>query len=148
MNDNSQNQNLQNNQAQQDDQQAQPQVAPQVAPISPTGSLHKEAEPIIKREPLIKASEEEPALHPEVAEAGVETVSEKPKLNEEHIKAGLEHAKESTPVKTEPTDKIKFPLTAQKANQIIKNKKNIKDSILWLAISVLRQIRIVSKKKN
>jgi hypothetical protein len=128
----------------QDDQQAQPQVAP----ISPTGSLHKEAEPIIKREPLVKASEEEQSLHSEVAEAGVEIVSEKPKLNEEHIKAGLEHAKESTPVKTESTDKIKFPMTAQKANQIIKNKKNIKDSILWLAISVLRQIRIVGKKKN
>lgn len=148
MDDNSQNQNLQNNQNQQDDQQVQPQVQPQVAPISQTGLTQKEAEPIVAKEPLVKASEEEPKLHPEVSEAGVEIVTEKPKLDEKHFEVGIEHAKESTPVKTEPSDKIEFPMSAQKANQIVKSHKNIKDSILWLAIAVLRQLRIISKKEK
>jgi len=128
----------------QDDQQVQPQAIP--APQ--TGLPQKEVEPVIQKEPLIKASEEEPKLHPEVAEIGVETVSEKPQLKEEHQKIGLEHSKESTPVKTEPSDKVSFPMTAQKANEIVKSKKSIKDSILWLATSVLRQIKIIGKGKK
>ena len=144
MDDNSQNQNLQNNQNQQDDQQ----IHPQVQPVIPSGTTQKEVEPIVAKEPLIRVSEEELRLHPEVSEAGVETVTEKPQLSEEHFKAGIEHAKESTPVKTEPSENIKFPMTAQTANQIVKSHKNIKDSILWLAIAVLRQLRIISKEKN
>lgn len=138
-----QNQNAQNNQIQPDDQQAPK------APISPTGSPYKEIEPPIRKEqPLIKASEEEPRLHPEVIEAGVETVADKPKLDDGHFGIGMRHARESTPVKTEPSNKVNYPITAQKANQIVKSKRNIKDSILWLATSVLRQIKTIRKGEN
>lgn len=144
MDNQAQNQTPQQVQDLQDNQQIQPQVIP----MPQTGLSQKEVEPITKKEPLIKASEEEPKLHPDVAEIGVETVSEKPQLKEEHQKIGMEHSKESTPVKTEPSDRVSFPMTAQKANEIVKSKKSIKDSILWLATSFLRQIKIISKGKK
>jgi len=144
MDNQAQNQTPQKVQDLQDNQQVQPQVIP----MPQTGLPQKEVEPVTKKEPFIKASEEEPKLHPEVAEIGVETVSEKLQLEEEHQKIGMEHSKESTPVKTEPSDKVSFPMTVQKANEIVKSKKSIKNSILWLATSVLRQIKIIGKGKK
>ncbi|PIP74557.1 MAG: hypothetical protein CO135_04015 [Candidatus Levybacteria bacterium CG_4_9_14_3_um_filter_35_16] len=144
MDNQAQNHTPQQVQALQDNQQIQPQVIP----MPQTGLPQKEAEPIAQKETFVKISEEEPIIHPEVKEAGVEKVSDKLRLEEEHLKAGIEHAKESTPVKTEPSDEVSFPMTTQKANEIVKSKKSIKNSILWLATSVLRQIKIIGKGKK
>ncbi|MCL4354179.1 hypothetical protein M1349_01770 [Patescibacteria group bacterium] len=113
------------------------------APVSPVGSLNKEVG-AFSREPIIRPSEAAPKLHPEVAEAGVETVAEKPELKEEHRKVGIEHAKESTPVKTEPSPGIiipNSPMTEAKAREVLKLHKKISNSVLWMAVSMIRQIK-------
>jgi hypothetical protein len=100
----------------------------------------KEAEPVVTIEPLVSPSETEPKLHPEVEAAGVKIVDEKPKVTEEHLKIGLSHAKESTPVATEPTGKIQYPISESDAKKALKTHQKVKQSIAWLALSVLRQI--------
>jgi len=124
--------------------QADDQVSGQkISPAVPVGSFNKEAGSF-SREPILKPSEAAPKLHPEVAEAGVEAVSEKPELKEEHQKAGIEHAKESTPVKTEPSPGVVIPnapITGVKAREILKLHKKISNSVLWMAVSMIRQIK-------
>lgn len=113
-----------------------------------TASVAKETEPIIGAEPLVVSSEVEPELHPEVKAAGVETVSEKLKLTEDHLKTGISHAKESTPVETEPSGRIKYPISEHDAKQALKVHQKVKKSIAWLALSVLRQIDMMRGGKN
>ncbi|MFH1186599.1 MAG: hypothetical protein V1697_00305 [Candidatus Levyibacteriota bacterium] len=105
--------------------------------------IHKETEPIAASEPLVLSSEKEPELHPEVKTAGVEIVSEAPKLTKEDAEAGITYAKEATPVETEPSGKVQLPMTEQKAEETLKMHKKIAESIRWLALSVLRQIKMM-----
>lgn len=90
---------------------------------------------------FIKPSEVEPDIHNEAADAGVEKVTEMPKLTEEHVKAGIKLSKEAVSVQTSPTGTVQLPMTAKQAKNIIKSHKKITDSVLWLAVLVLRQIK-------
>lgn len=104
----------------------------------PVGSINKEVGPVSD---YVKLSESEPQIHPEAAKAGVETVSseEKPQLTEEHFKIGV---KESIPQpQIEPTGNVNLPMSQQQAMQTAKTDKKITDSILWMAIAVLRQLK-------
>ena len=114
---------------------------PQVQAV-PVGSMKKEAGPVSD---YVKLSESEPQVHPEVAKVGVEVVSEeKPSLTEEHFKIGV---KESIPQpKIEPTGTVQLPMSGQQAEQTVKTDKKITDSILWMAIAVIRQLKKVHGK--
>lgn len=92
--------------------------------IHPVSVAHKEGEPIINSEPIITRSEQEPNLHPEVVNAGVEVVRDSFELNDEHKAVGIKPAGVSVPVPTEPTTKIKFPLSEEQADAIIKTQKS------------------------
>lgn len=117
-----------------DDQNQKPNVVNVVdEPESPAGSLQKEHESIF-------ASEQEPKLHAEVIEAGVEKVSKMP-MTSDHERVGIKLAKESVPVQTAPSGAVQLPLTKQQAKSILKAHKKVTDSILWLAILVLRQLK-------
>lgn len=128
-------------------------VSPQVpaqAGTTPVGTVQKEQAPPVgmQETPYIQPSEAEPVLSKEVSEAGVEPVSEMPKLTIEDKRAGLEPAKEAVPVQTEPTGVIQLPMTAQQARSILKVHKKVTDSFRWLALLILRQIKIARRGGN
>lgn len=96
----------------------------QTSVVEPVGVVRKESEPIVNHEPFIMPSEAEPRLHPEVSEAEIKVVKENLELNNEHRAFGMEPAGDSIPVPTEPTTKIKIPLSEEQADEIIKNQKH------------------------
>ena len=102
---------------------SQPQQQPTQTPVS--FSPTKESEPVI-------VSNQEINLPPEVEAAGVEIVKDSPTLDEVHRQLGVTLPGPSTPVVTEPTDKVqvKLPMTQQEAVVAEKGKDN--DSRTWL----------------
>src|SRR3989339_317525 len=105
----------------------------------PVGSLQKEQgpsqtwqEPVVSQEPPVQvqneehltASEADPEIHPEVAEAGVKAV-EKPQVGQDVIKVGLEPAKEEVLVATQPSGLVKLPMTKEEAEKIVKLHKRV-----------------------
>lgn len=120
----------------------QPQAGPvQVSPISPP---QKEQQPVVSAAPqeeLIKPSETEPVVYPELSEIGVEKVSEAPKLSVEDQTAGLSLASESTPVVTKPTGAVQLPMTEREAKQVLKMHKKIADSIVWMATLIIKHFK-------
>ncbi len=141
---------------------AEPVATPQApsAPVGVAGGSNKEAAPISidiskPSESLIRPSEAEPQLHPEVKEAGVEVSPnhEVPSLTYDDKQAGLTHAKEVTPVATEPSGLVNMPfptpMTLQQAETVIKTDRNTADSKLWLGTLIrklFRQFDISQKK--
>jgi hypothetical protein len=119
---------------------------PVFTPVSSAQGKEFAPVPTVQHEGL-RASEVEPELHPEVAEAGVEKVSEVPKLTLEDQKAGIELAKETTPVPSQSPYGISLPIPPQQA-VVIAKKGNVKDSIAWLATLLLRQLKIVRMNKK
>lgn len=95
-------------------------------------------------EELIQPSEPELKLHPEVSEAGIEKISSNFQLSDEHHKVGIRHSGESLPVSTQSSGLVQFSITKKEAIKIAKN-NGITDSIKWLAISILRQIKKLGK---
>jgi hypothetical protein len=87
------------------------------------GRAQKETGPVIISEPIISRSdtEQEPNLHPEVADAGVEKVTQELQFTTEHEKLGISP---SFPAPTtEPTGKVKLPtdaLSEEDARVIVK----------------------------
>lgn len=131
-------------------QQNQVTVHPHGVETAPAPQVQKQPEQIAVSKPetsetfQIRSSEVAPRLHPEVAEAGVEAVSEKPEITQEHKDLGIEPAKETVPVKTQPSDSVVIPnapLSEQKAREVVKLHKKISQSILWMAASMLRQVK-------
>ena len=128
----------------------QPQAVQQ--PMMPMGSMHKEAGPskIIEApvSEVLSPSETAPELSAEVEQAGVEVSKnvEVPDLTMHDKKAGLEHAPVIAPVPTQPSGTVQLPLTQEKATETLKKQKNTKNSVTWLAESVLRQIKIMHGK--
>ena len=120
------------------------------------GRVQKEVGPVIVSEPIIQRSdtEQEPNLHPEVADAGVEKVTQELQLTTEHEKVGITPSFPAPP--TGPTDKVKLPidkLTEEEARIIVKKGEGSNldvqkhfdgiyyaPSILGLAILKLKQI--------
>lgn len=125
-----------------------PQVTVQQT-VSPSVSVSHKEQIVgginVAEAPLITPSEKAPIIPQEVQQVGVEAVSEQVKLTQEHLKAGLTHAKESTPVSTEPTALIQFPMTAQQVQQTVQRSK-VSDSVLWFALLILRQMKIAHQK--
>lgn len=120
-----------------------PSVQPQVPPIIPTesvGHIQKEAESVAAPEQFLTPSEQEPVLHPELQEIGVEVVKDVPELTLEDKKAGLGLAKESTPAITQPTGAVQLPLTEEEEKKMLQS-TTVKDSPHWLAtlIGIIRK---------
>lgn len=118
-------------------QPAQPFQQP-VQPAQPVGSVQKETGHVSD---FVKPTEHAPKISPELRKAGVEESPnhEVPKLSLEDKKAGLGLAKEHTPVVTQPTGSVKLPMTGQQAKLALH--KKISDSMRWLALLVLRQLK-------
>lgn len=104
---------------------------------NPVGSLNKEIAPVSD---YVKASEQEPALHPEVEKAGVEVSrNEEPEISFEHKQAGI--AKSMPDLSAEPIQPIHLSnMDEKKAIEEIKKDKNVTSSRFWMAMAVLRQI--------
>lgn len=97
---------------------------------------------------LVAPSDQEPTLHPEVAEAGVEVAKNNhlPKIHPDAEKLGVALSKEATPVITAPSGKITLPLTEEKAKEA--KKLSTKFSIRWLAELVLEQLKRWQQKSS
>lgn len=121
-------------------------------PFMPIGSMHKEAGPSkiieVPVSEIISPSESAPEISPEVEQAGVEVSKnvDVPDLTMHDKKAGLEHAPVIAPVPTQPSGAVQLPLTPEQATETLKKQKNTKNSVTWLAESVLRQIKIMHGK--
>lgn len=96
----------------------------------------------------LQPSDQEPVLHEEVAEVGVEVVSEKPQITKEHHQIGIHHAKESTPVSTEPSGMVQLPMDPQQAIAVHQKNKNVNDSVVWLAALIIKHLKRVHAKVN
>lgn len=112
-------------------------VGESALPVTPVGTMQKEAGIINPRETkdvneIIKSDEAELLLHPEVAEAGVEKVVEFPAVKKDQYEAGIRPAKESTPVITQPSGMVTLPMTDKEALRTIKTAK-VEESRFWLA---------------
>lgn len=133
----------QNDQNQDQTQSTVQPASPQGGPISPP---QKEQEAPVGD--YLKASEVHPEISKEIQEAGVETVSEAPQITVEHKKAGLEPAKESVPVQPQPQGLVNLPMTQIQAQNVLKFHKKVTDSIAWLAMLILRQLKLKEFKTN
>lgn len=126
---------------------------PPAPPQPMSGISHgvKEAEPLASPQmsfeaPVVKSSEAEPTLHPEVQEAGVEIVSHQPPLTPEHHAAGVTVSGDVVPVFTQPTGNVQLPMTEQEVVSEIKQLKNVKQSKLWWLMLLLKQFKKLHMK--
>jgi hypothetical protein len=107
--------------------------------ITPSGSsLNKEVGSVSD---YVTHSEQAPKIDAEIKEAGVEVVSEMPKLTEVHERIGVRLSPESSKPNLESSDGQAMPISQVNAQQIVKTNKNIKDSILWFAILMLKNFK-------
>lgn len=117
---------------------------------SPISNPAKEAQPFYdnqsSKDSYIEVSEKEPEIKPEVENAGVVEVSDRIKLSNSERAAGLMEAKESTPVITQPSDRIKLPMTTQEATVAEKGSPN--NSMTWLAKLVLLYLKKMGGGSN
>jgi len=128
-------------------QQSQPQSASTQRgeqPVAPSGHGQKEigmssagtAEYITP-----SAEVQQVEISKEVAEAGVEAVVEQQPLPPAVQKIGVHLAKEATPVSTTPSGAVQLPVTLEEAQRIVKKKQNPVNSIVWLALLIVKQFR-------
>ena len=118
-------------QKQQGQDQNQPQPQPQMGGVS---TLVKERElpvdssagPSVSE--FVRPSEVEPKIRPELEEIGVR-VPESPKVES----ADITHAKESVPVKTEPSGLSQIPMTEEEARQALKHEEPTNSNWGYLA---------------
>lgn len=86
-------------------------------------------------------------IAPDIKEAGVEAVKgEVVEMAPSAVAAGVQPVGLATPVPTEPA--VEFPMTEEKAKGILKMHKKVKDSIYWLAMLILRQIKLLRFKQE
>lgn len=115
-------------------------------PTVPVGSVNKEVE-MAPVSDFVKPSETPVIKDKEVAEAGVAEVSQTPELSKEHEQIGIKPSAEATPVKiNESGPEDNLPLTQVQAAQTVKKNKNIKSSIVWLAILMLKHFKKIHRK--
>lgn len=129
--------------AQQDQPVQQPQ---QIQPATSVGSKEQEA---IASKPMTEyASEQEPVLPIEVAEAGVEGKNERVRIPQEASQAGLEQAKESVPVPANPSQ-IRWPITPEKAQAILATPHlAVSKSVAWLATLVGKMVKKQKREES
>src|SRR5581483_8296125 len=114
--------------------------------VTPVGSVQKETGPVKAATEFVKPSESAPSVSPELAEMGVETKGEHPTLTPADLQAGITHAKEATPVLTQPTSSVQYPMNAQQAKRALHAR--VGDSIRWLALLILRQMKMEKAQKT
>ncbi|MEX2007174.1 MAG: hypothetical protein WD992_00150 [Candidatus Levyibacteriota bacterium] len=115
-------------------QQNQAQNVP-VDQFQPAGSVQKENEPVSS---LVKHSEPEPVITPELSEQGVTAVNQHvPNLPAEVRSAGVVHAKETIAPNLNPSSNL--PLTKQQAQ--MGKKSGVGNSLAWLSALVLKVLR-------
>ncbi len=131
------------------DQGNQQQVSSTQPVARPISGVHKELGPIGSSE-LIKPSEQEPVIPPEVAEAGVETVRDRetPQLTPHDGKAGLSHANEAVSVHTSPSGFVQLPKTEEEVKKELKLHHKIGNSITWFLTTLLRQWKMLNRKSE
>jgi hypothetical protein len=126
-----------------------------VQPPEPTGSaLQKEQEPFPSKPlvPEITASEPTVEIAPDLEAAGMKDVAQVPDITEELKKAGVQAV--SDHMQAPPLQKemlLKSPIDEQKAETITKGSflfKNPSSSLLWLALLVLRQLKMKKKEEK
>lgn len=131
-----------------------PTQQPIQAPVVPSGSLVKEAEPmpsVSKPIEMIKPAEVPVELPKEVEAVGVKEIKQTPTIPEEVKKLGVASVGAATPVSTQPTGFVKLPMTQQQAQAKIKGNflfKNPSESFLWLAMLIVRQFQMKEKEKQ
>jgi len=130
---------------------AQQSVIPQ-ASDSGVG-MQKEAEPrpSVKTSEFIKPTEAPIELTPEVEKAGVREVPQAPKVSESAKAAGISHAPVATPVQQMPTGFVQLPMTQSQAQAQVKGNflfKNPSESLLWLAMLIIRQFQMKQKEEK
>lgn len=118
---------------------------------APVSGVQKEQQPLASarvdsHSEWVTPSETEAQIPKELSEVGIEAVAsnDKPQLTKEHKDAGLEHAGESTPIPS--GSNVQLPMTEGEAKSAIAKEKNITNAFVWLATSVLRQIKILHRK--
>jgi len=119
---------------------AQPQ--PQVTQV---GTVNKEVEAGTAGDYVIP-SEPEIVKEKEVKEVGVKEVLEAPRLTKEQERVGIKPSAETTPVPSQPSANIQLPMTQVQAKQVAQKNKNIRSSIVWLAILMLKHFKRVHRK--
>lgn len=138
-------------------QSAQPtdQTAP-VAPQSVATPAGKESAPasnvadavVIPKpeEQWIQETAPEAKVAQELQDAGVEPVKpEAVKLSPEVAQAGVVPTGPTIPIPTEPT--LKLPIPEEKAQKVLLHKK-VRDSLTWLAMLVIRQIKFMQLSRK
>ena len=130
-----------------------PATPAQSVPVEPVSTFQKErdvsgaiqVDSLAKAESnlseVIQASEKTVELSQEEKEAGVKAVSQTPVLTDDHHEAGIYQAKESVPVRSEPTGAVALPMTQAQARSVLKLHKKISDSIVWLAAIIMKYFK-------
>lgn len=91
-------------------------------------------------EHLIEETAPEVKVAPEVAEAGVEPVkTEVMEVSPELKQQGVQPTGAAVPIKEEPT--LNLPMTEEEAEKIVKSKKSWKESVVWMATMIIKQIK-------
>jgi hypothetical protein len=139
MDDTAQKQNQTNDKVQ---SQTQPQPQPQVTPV---GTVNKEVEAGTASD-YVMPSEPEIVKEKEVKEVGVKEVLEAPRLTKEQERVGIKPSAETTPVPSQPSGNVQLPMTQAQAKQVAQKNKNIRSSIVWLAILMLKHFKKVHRK--
>ena len=139
-------------------QNAQPQVQQPgvISPVQPSSQqpvsvgVGKESAPISANAPSVEFVKENLPiieLPQEVKEAGVEEVKgETLEISPEMQQAGVQPVGLAAAIPTKPA--LKFPMTEEKAQGILKMHKKVKESVTWLAMLVVRQMKILRLKQK
>lgn len=119
----------------------------------PVSGWQKEHLPIgsvesAKTQEFARPSEPIPVIHKEVAKAGIETTdnSETLKLSPDAKKAGVTHSGAAVPASDISGQSIQLPMSEGEAKSALAKGRNVGNAIVWLATSVLRQIKRLHKK--
>lgn len=123
-------------------------ILPDLSDVIVLSRAQKEMESLISQsgDELMRPEMLAPKLSNEVMDAGVISVLDVPILTSEDKNAGIELSKESVVFPSQPTSFIHLS-TSQQAEEVLK-KKSVYDSIAWIATLVLRQLKMISGKKE
>lgn len=111
-----------------------------VVSSSVSSQSRKEQEPITVKSSL-ELSEPELAISKELKDIGVESVPSLPNITETDRQAGITPSPQSAQVNIQPSGIVQLPLNQSEARDIVKSRKTVSDSIVWLANLVLKQFK-------
>src|SRR3990167_667516 len=128
-----------------------PVVQPVISPFEPVSTPGKESGPVVSAPvgEYIKPTDSEPVLHPEVVKAGIEISPnhEQPSIPQDLQQAGVSHSGPTQQVNVSQQPSMQLPMQQAQATVVAKKKK-WHESITWLAIYILRQLKIIQAEKK